>query len=251
MFRVVIADDEMTIRNGLKNLIESYDIDLQVVAMAEDGQEAIELIEQYHPEVILMDINMPLINGLDVIEKVQKIDKDSRIIIISGYDKFHYAQRALDLGVFSYLLKPIDYRNFKEILSKAIDDYSNRIWNRNLLEDKISNNIGAEDVGNQAIDFIKKNFDKSHLSLNMVAQNHHISESYLTRIVKEKVGLSFTDYLNKLRINMAINLLMNKHKKYTINEISDIVGYNSQHYFSRAFKNYIGISPSQYRKDNF
>jgi two-component system response regulator YesN len=67
--------------------------------------------------------------------------------------------------------------------------------------------------------------------------------------VKQKTELSFTDYLNKLRIHMAIKLLMDKEKTYTMKEISDMVGYNSQHYFSRAFKNYTGVSPNQYRNE--
>src|SRR5690554_5790997 len=100
MFRVVIADDEITIRNGLKNLIESYDLDLHVVATVEDGKEAIEVIEEYLPEIILMDINMPFVNGLQVIARARELDKDSKIIIISGYDQFEYAQKALELGVF-------------------------------------------------------------------------------------------------------------------------------------------------------
>ncbi|MBU5676214.1 response regulator [Alkaliphilus sp. MSJ-5] len=249
MFRVVIADDEVTIRNGLKSLIESYHLDLHVVATVEDGKEAIEVIEEYRPEIILMDINMPFINGLKVIERARELDKDSKIIIISGYDQFEYAQKALELGVFSYLLKPIDYRSFKNIITKAVESYSNRIWETSILKDGVTNRAGSEDVGNLAINYIKENFSKNYLSLNLVAEKYHISESYLTRVIKQKTGLTFTDYLNKLRISMAINLLMDKGKVYTINEISYMVGYNSQHYFSRAFKNYVGLSPNQYRNE--
>lgn len=250
MFRIVIADDESTIRNGLKNLIESYDLDLQVVAMVEDGQEAIEAIEEYRPEIILMDINMPFVNGLEVIERARQIDKESKIIIISGYDQFEYAQKALELGVFIYLLKPIDYRSFKSIMVKAIEDYSNRIWEKSILKDMTTKEVCTEDVGNSAINYIKENFSDNHLSLNKIAEKYYVSESYLTRIIKQKTGLSFTVYLNALRIKMAIKLLMDNEKIYSIKEISHRVGYNSQHYFSRAFKNYTGLSPNQYRNKN-
>lgn len=249
MFRVVIADDEITIRNGLKKLIESYDLDLHVVATAEDGNEAIEAIDKFRPEIILMDINMPFVNGLDVIERAREIDKDSKIIIISGYGQFEYAQKALELGVFSYSLKPIDYRSFKNIVIKAIEAYSDRIWETSILKDMTANRGGSEEVGNSTIDYIKENFSDNYLCLGLVAEKHHVSESYLTRIIKQKTGLCFTDYLNKLRISMAIKLLTDKNKVYTINEISCMVGYNSQHYFSRAFKNYTGLSPNQYRNE--
>ncbi len=249
MYRIVIADDEITIRNGLKNLIKSYDLDLQIIAIVEDGKEAIKAIEEYRPEIILIDINMPFVNGLEVIEKARQIDKDSKIIIISGYDQFEYAQKALELGVYTYLLKPIDYRSFKNILEKAIEDYSNRIWEKSILKDMTTKETGSEDVGNLALNYIKENFSDHYLSLSSMSEKYYVSESYLTRIIKQKTGLSFTVYLNALRIKMAIKLLMDNEKTYSIKEISDMVGYNSQHYFSRAFKNYTGLSPNQYRNE--
>lgn len=247
MFRVIIADDEETIRNGLQKLIESYDLDLSVVATAEDGEVAMKLIEQYKPEIILMDINMPFMNGLEIIEKLRQTDKNTKIIIISGYDQFEYAQKSLELGVFSYLLKPINHHNFKNILIKAMDSYSKRMWEINKLKGDGEETTTHKDIGNDVITYIKENFSCNDLSLNLIAEQLYISQSYLTKLIKQKTGISFTDYLNKLRINTAIKLLMDNDINYSINDISNMVGYNSQHYFSRAFKNYMGISPNQYR----
>lgn len=250
MFRIVIADDEEIIRNGLKNLIESYDLNLSIVGTARDGEEALQLIKEYQPEIILMDINMPFMNGLQVIEKTKELDPNSKIIIISGYNQFEYAQKALELGVFSYLLKPIQYRDFKNIIAKAMDSYCERMWEINKLKEIDVDNGNHKCVGNQAIKYIKENFTENNLTLNLIAEKLHISQSYLTRIIKQKTGVSFTDYLNKLRINMAIKLLLDNNRNYTINDIANMVGYSSQHYFSRAFKNYIGLSPNQYRNQN-
>ncbi|HAQ39455.1 MAG TPA: DNA-binding response regulator [Clostridiales bacterium] len=250
MFRVVIADDEEIIRNGLKRLIESYDLDLTVVGTGEDGEEALKLIREYLPEIILMDINMPFMNGLEVIEKTRELDPNAKIIIISGYDQFEYAQKALELGVFSYLLKPIQYKDFKNIMVKAIDSYSERIWELNKLKENNAELTNHQCIGSQIINYIKKNFNQNELTLNFIAEQLHISQSYITKIVKQKTGISFTDYLNKLRINMAIKLLMDKDSYHTVNEIANMVGYSSQHYFSRAFKNYTGLSPVQYRNKN-
>lgn len=244
MDRVIIADDEETIRNGLENLINSYDINLTVIKKCKDGKESIEAIEKYKPEIIIMDINMPHINGLDVIDKVKDISPYSKIIIISGYDKFEYAQKAIELGVFNYLLKPIDIIKFKDILIEAKKSYSERLWEINQLnEDEIKSN-SIDDC----ISFIQKNYSNSELSLNLVAEHFFVSTSYLSKTIKNKTGHNFTDYLNKLRINRSIELLKSE-KNYTIKEISDMVGYNSQHYFSRAFKNYTGKSPVQYKKE--
>lgn len=250
MFRVVIADDEEIIRNGLKNLIESYDLDLSVIATAQNGEEALNIISKYSPEIILMDINMPFMNGLQVIEKIREIDTEAKIIIISGYDEFDYAQRALELGVFSYLLKPIQYRDFKNIIIKAMSSYCERMWELNKIRDGDAQNNSCINIGCQAIAYIKENFNQNDLALSDLSEKFHISQSYLTKVIKQKTGVSFTDYLNKLRINMAIKLLEDEGNNYTINDISNMVGYNSQHYFSRAFKNHIGLSPNQYRNKN-
>ncbi|CDI49981.1 response regulator transcription factor [Clostridium tetani] len=247
MFRIVIADDEDTIRNGLKNLIESYELNLSVIATAKDGEEAIKVIEEYHPEIILMDINMPFMNGLEVIKSIREKNKDAKIIIISGYNQFEYAQKALELGVFNYLLKPINYRDFKNILIKAMDSYSRRMWEISKIKEGKEKIENCKDVGNLALSYIKENFSNNEISLNLVAQQFYISQSYLTRVIKQKTGVSFTDYLNKLRINMAKKLLTDSNNDYTINDISNMVGYSSQHYFSRAFKNYMEISPKNYR----
>lgn len=247
LFRLMIADDEETIRNGLKNLIESYELGLAAIYTAEDGREAIEIIEKLHPEIILMDINMPFVNGLDAIEKVREIVPESKIIIISGYDQFEYAQRALELGVFSYQLKPIQYRGLKDIVKKAIDAYCERMLEISKIKDNTEYLDQCSDIGNHVLKYLKENFMDNELSLIYVSEQFHISSSYLTRIIKQKTGLSFTNYINSLRINMAKSLLKSKGDKYTISKISVMVGYNSQHYFSRAFKNYTGCSPNSFR----
>lgn len=247
MFRVLIADDEETIREGLKKLIESYDIGLSVIATAEDGEVAMKLINEYKPEIILMDINMPFMNGLEIIEEIRKTDQNTKIIIISGYSQFNYAQKALEFGVLSYLLKPINYRDFKDILIKAMDSYSDRMWEISQIKKDEDIFKSQEDIGNNAIRYIKENFSSTDISLNLLAEYFFISQSYLAKTIKQKTGTNFTDYLNKLRIDMAIKLLLDENIEYTIKDISNKVGYNSQHYFSRAFKNYMGVSPNKYR----
>jgi len=244
---VLIADDEETIREGLRKLIESYDIGLSVIATAEDGEVAMELINEYKPEIILMDINMPFMNGLEIIEEIRKTDQNAKIIIISGYSQFNYAQKALELGVLSYLLKPINYRDFKDILIKAMDSYSDRMWEISQIKKDEDTFKSQDDIGNNAIRYIKENFSSTDISLNLLAEYFFVSQSYLAKTIKQKAGTNFTDYLNRLRIDMAIKLLLDENIEYTIKDISNKVGYNSQHYFSRAFKNYMGVSPNKYR----
>lgn len=106
MYKVLIADDEEIIRRGIAYFLKK-DPEIQVVAQAEDGEMALDQAMEYRPDLLFVDINMPFLNGLDFIEKLKAVQPDALIIVITGYDDFKYAQKALRLGVFDYLLKPI------------------------------------------------------------------------------------------------------------------------------------------------
>lgn len=151
MLKVLIADDEVTIRNGLKKMIQSYKLDLEVVGEAADGELALDFAKKYKPDLLLADINMPFLNGLDFLEKVRDILPDSLTIIISGYDEFEYARRALKLGVFDYLLKPINRQKLFECILKAISKYNERIREKEYL------NLSRKEFEENKM-FIQENF---------------------------------------------------------------------------------------------
>ena len=118
MYKVLIADDEEIIRRGIAYFLKK-DPEIQVVAQAEDGEMALDQAMEYRPDLLFVDINMPFLNGLDFIEKLKAVQPDALIIVITGYDDFKYAQKALRLGVFDYLLKPIMEDTFYGALHKA------------------------------------------------------------------------------------------------------------------------------------
>lgn len=118
MIRILIADDEEIIRKGLAKLI-AKDPAFDPAILAEDGETALALADQYSPDLLLVDINMPFMNGLEFVEALQQRHRRSLVIIITGYDSFSYAQKALKLGVFDYLLKPVMEDPLNEVLAKA------------------------------------------------------------------------------------------------------------------------------------
>lgn len=118
MYKALIADDEAMIRSGIAKLLER-DPDIQVVGDAEDGETALELVRQHLPDLLLVDINMPFMNGLEFLEQLGELRTDAVVLVITGYDNFEYVQKALRLGVFDYLLKPIMEESFYEALRKA------------------------------------------------------------------------------------------------------------------------------------
>ena len=106
MYKVLIADDEVSVRKLLEKSLRSSGLAIEVAAAAGDGREAYELAMAHHPDIIVTDIAMPSMNGLELIRSLQSQGITSKNIIISGYDEFDYARTAIALGVTDYLLKP-------------------------------------------------------------------------------------------------------------------------------------------------
>jgi len=141
MWKVLIADDEPKIRRGLKTLLSRCGGDLEVVAEAEDGETALDLAVEREPDILLIDVRMPFRNGLELIEGLNKALPGRVIIIVSGHDEFEYAQAAVKLHVFDYVLKPVDADNFVSVIGRAKTELEARkvkgkyeFWAREQLE---------------------------------------------------------------------------------------------------------------------
>lgn len=397
-WKTVIADDEPKIREGLRSLVESFDLQLEVCGEAKNGVEALALIERERPDLALVDICMPKLNGLQLIERIRAVQPDCRVIVVSGYNEFAYAKEAMALGVRAYILKPvveqelydtihdltqemnrervkqrfIDLANYqleqhreylqgvffndwmegkltreelegqKELLqidfgestalilvsdqngrgaslrmsessisedvyqfalSRLLEDLLEEYFPAYFFTDRYQNVVGIFHHYGKSMEFLRRHVEKGleqmlggqctvavekceeeavpevyarilrevqkdlecrpvvteakkylyehftdpDLDLNLVARSIGISPAYLSRLMKQELGMSFRDFLTSLRINEAIVLMRNTG--LSINEIADKVGYKNQHYFSTAFKNSMGISPSEHRKN--
>lgn len=242
MCKIIICDDEPTIRNGLKHLIESADSKLKVAGLAGNGYEACKLINEVKPEIALMDINMPGLNGLEVIQEISAASPFTKFIIISGYDEFQYAQKAIQLKAYDYLLKPINKENLFIVIENALSVYTKE---KNAFADDLS--YEKQGLAEESINFIYKNYNDSELTLKSMASQLHVSESYMTRIIKKKANTSFSELLTKVRMEAAISLILS-NASLTSLEISERVGYKSQHYFCKVFKDYTGMTPTAYKK---
>lgn len=243
MYRVLIADDEERIRNGIAKLIEQFDIDLHVCALAKNGAEALESTRIHLPEIILIDINMPLIDGLEAIEKIQSIQPDAVVIIISGYDRFEYAQKAVSLGVYHYLLKPFCNEEFRDLLLTALETYREKAQKKNLITQALDANQPNQKA--HILSFIKDHYRDPQLSMSLLETQFSMGKTSIANYIKRETGKTFIDYVTQLKIEHAKELLV--HPDMTILQISRLLGFSSQHYFSRVFKNHTGLSPLQFR----
>ncbi|BES65209.1 response regulator [Gottschalkiaceae bacterium SANA] len=243
MYRVLIADDEERIRNGIAKLIEQFDIDLQVCALVKNGAEALESTRIHLPEIVLIDINMPQLNGLEAIERIQAIHPEAVIIIISGYDRFDYAQKAVSLGVYHYLLKPFQNDEFRDLLLSALETYREKAQKKNL----ITHALDTHQTNQKAhiLAYIKDRYRDPQLSMSLLESTFSMGKTSIANYIKRETGKTFIDYVTQLKIEHAKDLLGNPD--ITILQISKLLGFSSQHYFSRVFKNQTGFSPLQFR----
>ena len=241
MIDLVICDDEVILRNGLKSWVEKSGLPLKVSGTAGNGPQALELIAKQKPFIALMDVNMPGMAGLDVIEEIQNRGIGTRFIIISGHDEFQYARRACHLGVVDYLLKPIDRGELVELLKKVLEQIRKEQLTQKVFVEK-------EDTTKEKIlGYIQDHFTEQQFSLRQLAEEFHLSQSYVTRLIKQETGSSFSELLTRMRIDRAVSLLVQSPDMKLV-EIAERTGFASQHYFSRVFKEKIGFSPADYRE---
>lgn len=245
MYRVIVADDDRVIRTNIAQFIDGME-GWQVVKQFDNGKDIIEYIKDNKIEVILTDIKMRQMSGLDVAEYITQNSLDIRVVLLSGYRDFSYAQRAVELEVNSYLTKPIMPSEIKRVFNKIKDEldeqYSKELYIQKSKD--ASDNIQDEGgIVKKALDYINDNYLKN-ISLRDVANHVYLSENYCGKLLKTSLKIGFTDYIISLRINEAIRLL--KLKKYSIKQISEKVGYNDCSYFIRVFKNVTGYTPKKY-----
>ncbi len=124
MLKMLIADDEKIIRDGLMEAFDWHSMGIEVVGLAQNGETALSLFDQYQPDIVITDIRMPRMDGLELTEKIRKQNQDVKIIILTGYDEFSYAQQSIKNNVFDYLLKPVKKAQLKESVLRAADE----IW---------------------------------------------------------------------------------------------------------------------------
>lgn len=393
----MIADDEPRIRRGIKNIINWEELDLTIVGEAEDGEMALEIAKKTKPDIFLLDICMPFLNGLELITELNNNFENPIIIIISGHDEFKYAQSAIQLNVFDYILKPIDRKVLKDTILKAKEEIVKRAYKRqdeefattqlkksnfylkeNFMREWVGGKLTNEDINNQmkyfnikymdsmgiiiirfldrregiienkwqkdllcygveniakelmcqfenlitftdskkqvviiseitlikewkdlviklenniyeylkidvvveqefleaepmdvsiiykklcsslveksqktpvvieAQKYINRNYSNETLSITEIANKIGISQTYLTRLLKKELGMTFIDYLTYVRIKNSIILM--EDPEIRIYEIAELVGYSTQHYFSNVFKKHMGMAPLDYKR---
>lgn len=255
-YRVLIAEDESMIRRGMVCSVDWVKLGCGPVDEASNGREALERIQSGAYDIVLMDINMPLMNGLDVLEQTYR-SYPYAAILITGYSDFAYAKRALRYGVLDYLLKPVDIDELQKTVEHACAERARRLDYSRLCEDEQRRSAQGiqllpeqQDADSAAIQqmiaYIEEHYSEK-ITLPMLAQELFYSESFMTRHFKSKVGMNFADYLNRYRIQQALSMMQSAGVR--LSEIAAACGFGDYKYFNQVFKKYVGCSAKDYIKE--
>ena len=244
MLKAVLFDDEYILVKALRALIDWTGLGIELVGTAENGIAALEIFRREKPDIVLTDIRMPGMDGLQLIEEIMKEAEETCCIVFSGFNEYEYVKKAIQLGVTDYLEKPITDTSVERSLRKAVNKIVSqrestdirRKWEksqRELIKNPylLTQLEPKSSAVERALAFIGQNANRD-LSLQEVADHVGMSAAYLSVLFKEETGESYIKYLTRYRMELAKKLLLEGWK---VNEVSERVGYHTYRHFSEVF----------------
>ncbi len=253
MYRILVADDEPIERRVVSKKIHKFFPEQFEIIEAVNGREAIELFEKNQCHIAILDIEMPGVDGLEAAQTIRENNKVCEIIILTAFDEFSYAKRAIAVRALDYLLKPVADNELITGLEEAVrrlEEYES--MNRQIPDEEPEVEDDREKLDNARLkavseyirDYIDSHYQED-LSLQEVANSLHYSEAYFCKLFKQCFDKSFIVYLSELRIEAAKKLLTDV--SVNVKDISQRVGYHDSNYFTKVFKRNTGETPSEYR----
>lgn len=224
---ILLVDDNPIELQGIHFLIDKSGIQANVTN-ATNGEDALAMLRIKPFQILLTDIKMPMMDGVELIKRVRDFDQDIRIVIISGYDDFNYARSLLPFNVEDYILKPVNAVQLLAVLRDVIGQVR-------------GNQEGSRmPVINAALAIIHNDYAEA-LTLENLAARVFLSPSYLSSLFKKETGVGFNKYLNDLRLDRAVQLLQGSNMK--VADIAGHVGIENVPYFNWLFKKEYGMTP--------
>lgn len=236
MYRVLIIDDEEPAHVAIRGLVDWSKFGLYEPRSAYNGKEGLALINNLRPHIVFLDMNMPLMSGVDFLEIVSNSHADCQFIVVSGYDSFQYAKAAIRFSVVDYLLKPIDRNELERVIRKAVSRLPER-------------EIGSEDftvveAASAVREFIDRHY-QDNINVEEIAEKHFISKEYLTKVFRNTFGCPVYEYVLRVRMEKGKELLNDPN--LTVQKITEMIGYHNSNYFCKAFRRRFGCTPTEYR----
>lgn len=238
-YKLVIADDDDEIRNGLFSYFPWNSLGFDAVYQAEDGKEALDYIQTHPVDVVLCDIRMPRMTGLELARELRSMENQPCVILLSAYQDFSYAQQAISSGVHGYIIKTT---RFDELVS-IFTELKKELDAKRVSSDDAARGENFSSTIASVCQYIENNYATA--TLEEASRQVYLSPFHLSRLFRQATGSTFSAHLLKVKMEKAAAFLRSgKQKTY---EISSLVGYTNPKNFTRAFKAFYGITPNEYR----
>ena len=246
---VVVMEDDTALRRYMKQRLSEY----YNVYTAHDGQEGLELLTKYNPELVLTDLSMPQLDGFEVCRRIRADFKTSHIpvIVLSGQGNIDDTRaRAIESGANMFLDKPVDMdfllkqvRNLLKTREQLREFYSKKFV---VEPSKLTITSMDENLLNRAMSYIEKNMDNNDYDVNEFVSDMAIGRTILYRKIKDITGMSIKEFIMDMRLKRAAQLL--KDSDLNVFEVSVMTGFINPKYFSVCFKRRYELTPSEYKK---
>ena len=246
MYKVVLIDDEPWILLGMRNTFDWGSLGYEIISEQTNPYEAMEVIMREKPEVVIADVRMPGMSGLELLEKLRNENNDAEFIMVSGFAEFEYAQSALKNGAFDYLLKPVNEELGKETLER-LKTYLDSKYGNTEAENSDNETETDNKKFNNMLAYINEHYAEK-FQLKELSVKFDLSPNYCSSIFKKYKNKNFSDYLTEIRMKAAAELL--KDKNLSIEEVSNKVGISDYYYFNKVFKKYWNATPGYFKKNN-
>lgn len=252
VYTVLIVDDEYLIRKGMRQFLDWEQYGFTIIGEVANGLEALKFAKANQVDLIITDIRMPGLDGLELVEKLHENNLFPYVTILSGYGEFEYARKAIEREVLSYLLKPIEEEELIEMLKRAkkkLDENEKRQFSTLSITEQILQKLKPEvppkRIVKEILEYMESNLG-TNLSLEQIGEKFLLSNTYVSSLLKKQLGTNFQTIFIDMRIMKAKELLATQYT-LKIYEIANLVGYEDVQYFDRLFKKKEGISPSEFR----
>ena len=239
---VLIVDDEPRMRKSMTLLLQD---DFHVFS-ASNGEEGLMIFDSRPMELVLLDLNMPVMNGLETLEKIRERCSKTNVMIMTGRSRLDWAKRCADLNVQGYIEKPFESKvligRMKRLL--GLDDFKvlRKLWGK-VYDAKM---VLASPGIREALSIVQNNL-KRNITRKEVAAHLDITPSYLSRLFKKECGIGMREYINRCRIEKGLEEI-ERDPKLKVKEVAALAGIHDANYFCRLFKKHTGLTPREFMK---
>lgn len=244
MLKVLIVDDEPLVRRGIVLGVDWSTRGCVVVGEAANGEEGLAAVERYKPNLIITDVRMPRMDGIEMMNRLRSAGCRAHVIVLTAHSDFSYARSALQFGADDYLLKP--FRD--QELMAAIDKVRQKEQELTALTPQDTLPLTKGDKSKyvlQALEYIAGHYADQDISITTIAAHLGVSEGHLSHVFKKETSYTIISYLTQYRVHAAMKLLQDC--RYKVYEVAEMVGYRDVAYFGSTFKKLVGVSPSEYQ----